>query len=1022
MRRIVSIILSMLMIVSMCTFVSFGASAEELVLPTEPTLEELTNKDGYTPLTLDMIFTEGRQGVELKKDFDMAGKYYLAENITLPQTIDGTFTGELHGNGKTITVTTGPVFSSINGATISNVKLATDADGISVATADHIAILAAIGGEVTVENVITEGIVKNTSATSVTASAAGLIGMLSSENESTLINCYNKAAVTGMNADPQGTAGIVGHVAAGQLNLIDCVNIGAIIGENDAAGIVCYAKAFVDAENCINAGKVVANNDAAGGIMAHTTKGFDIDYCLNIGSASGMSTAGIVANMGGAPSENRSITNCWNDTDITGKTYVAGIVGYFNTANSLYIGDCYNTGTITATGASGGAMGAAGICCYSGSDVVIENCTNEGDAIVANNGTRQAAGILGYANNSATIRNCVNTGDCSVSNTSTATMAAGMLAYVVRTNNPVILIENCMNSGNMTTGQHAGGILAFVQGISSGAGPISVEVVNCVNSGDVSVADTAHSSGGDLGGIVGQIAGTKETMSIRYCMNTGEINANNKDKFRAGGIAGYMGTLNAAVGTASDWIYQEIVACQNTGDVTATTIAGGIMAQTTGSGGSYRGPRIIYSGSAGNIKSTGNDYVGGILGYANVTVIDFHDNFFIGTVDANNAKAYVFTAQGQTALKDDRTVASAIVDNYYIASDAIVNVAAVNEGKTLVPATDVPAEYKLTPADVASGKLAYLMQEATGADKTVWGQNIGTDAAPVLFGDKVVKLGEEYVNVFFDERNVVLNQGYKYVVVAKAPENAQVTFTFNGETVEAVGEATDRAGYYKFVFDGVAPQFIANDITTNLYVGANLVETVTESILDYCEALYAELGEGPTKTLVEKVYLYGVAARDYVVAKELYTAEELPAVSSDKITATLGAAPEAAELEVGVIGTGASFVGANVVFDSTNKVIIKVELDEGVDISNVTINGNPITSAPDANGVYSFVTESVYASQFNSHRLYNLEVNGVVVAELVYNVCTYASRMANNESASAEMKALAIATYEYGVAASNSLK
>ena len=83
MRRIVSIILSMLMIVSMCTFVSFGASAEELVLPTEPTLEELTNKDGYTPLTLDMIFTEGRQGVELKKDFDMAGKYYLAENITL---------------------------------------------------------------------------------------------------------------------------------------------------------------------------------------------------------------------------------------------------------------------------------------------------------------------------------------------------------------------------------------------------------------------------------------------------------------------------------------------------------------------------------------------------------------------------------------------------------------------------------------------------------------------------------------------------------------------------------------------------------------------------------------------------------------------------------------------------------------------------------------------------------------------------------------------------------------------------
>ena len=113
MRRIISLLLSVLMIVSMCTFVSFGASAEEITIPTEPTLEKLDDKTGWTALSSASDFA----------NMTATGKYYLTDNVTLTATIDLDFAGEFHGNGFTVTVSA-PLFKSLSGATVSNLKIA----------------------------------------------------------------------------------------------------------------------------------------------------------------------------------------------------------------------------------------------------------------------------------------------------------------------------------------------------------------------------------------------------------------------------------------------------------------------------------------------------------------------------------------------------------------------------------------------------------------------------------------------------------------------------------------------------------------------------------------------------------------------------------------------------------------------------------------------------------------------------------------------------------------------------------
>jgi len=948
MRRIISLFLTVLMIVSMCTFVSFGASAEEVAIPAEPALETLADTTGYTALSSAKDFS-GKKAVLT----DPAGKYYLTADVTLDATIALDFSGEFHGNGHTLTISA-PLFQSLNGATISNLKIA---GSISDGSGGHVGALAKTAAEdstVTLYKVINDADVVNTADGS--CAAAGFIPEVL--GNIVMTNCYNSGDIQCVGGGNYAAAGFVSYVV-GTTEATNCVNTGTITSTaRRAAGIVGtvdHSATFVD---CVNAGAITSAEFAAGIL------------CIGITDD--------------ATNHEFLIENCHNTASVTtkGASYAAGIVGRFKQNKTAAIIGCTNSGDIKLDNAdASSAHSAAGIIAVADSHVVIDDCSN---SATIESVARQAGGIMGHANvGGFTITNCENTGAINA-----AGSGAGIVANSSTSADADRSIKNCVNSGAVTAGDYAAGIVAYF-----------------------------HQS---------------KTMLIEKCVNKADISGNGSSG--TGGIVAYMNTVGGA-GTADAWIYQSIISCFNSGNVTGKRgTVGGIVGSTTGSGGSFKGPQVIYCGSVGTITNTlasgtkNTGYANGIIGYANVTILDMHDNFFAGTVVSTSGKTLPIAAIGQTTLKDGTTVAAQIAKNYVVTANDTDIIGHVNCDKvtdevpvTTVTAADMAAEYKLTADDVTSGKLAYLMQEATGEDETIWGQTLSgdkVDANPVLFGEKVVPFRTVYINAYITDRALSLAESFNYKVYAKISVKTkfmQMVVTLNGVTTEIAAEPTEEEDIYVFSFDGVAPQFIASDITTELVL-ADTVDSKTASILDYCESLYETTEDAELKTLVEKVFLYGAAARDYVVAKELYTAEALPAVTSDVIKASAGTVPAFNGSVVTTTGVGARFVSANVFFDSTNKIVANFTLEDGVTAANVTVNGQAI-GEPDANGVYTYTTDAQYAKYYGTPETIVLAVGGEPVATLEYSVNIYAQRIANSANASEAMKALATATYEYGAAA-----
>ena len=87
MKKITALILTVVMVISMMTFVQFGAAAAEGTA--------ITTADQFAAMDVD-------------------GKYYLANDITVSTTYPVTFTGTIDGNGKTIT-TSVPLFADFSG-------------------------------------------------------------------------------------------------------------------------------------------------------------------------------------------------------------------------------------------------------------------------------------------------------------------------------------------------------------------------------------------------------------------------------------------------------------------------------------------------------------------------------------------------------------------------------------------------------------------------------------------------------------------------------------------------------------------------------------------------------------------------------------------------------------------------------------------------------------------------------------------------------------------------------------------
>lgn len=262
---------------------------------------------------------------------------------------------------------------------------------------------------------------------------------------------------------------------------------------------------------------------------------------------------------------------------ITGQNYVGAVAGYC----SGTIENCENKSTVNGTNYVGGIVGS-----LSGN---IKYCKNSGSIT----GSAEIGGIVGaIVSSEMLIENCLNTGNVTASSQNVGGIV-GNLAHAT----PTATIKNCVNEGAINGSvERVGGIIGTGDIERDGTGRVYIN--NCKNKG------TITSNGSRAGGIVG---GGLNNATYEYCFNYGAVNG------QGSYIGGIVGSTNG---------YVNISYCYNEGAVSTTTEAtGGIAGSVTGvrqSSASSNYAIVQYCINRANVTGSSTDSddqcIGGIVG------------------------------------------------------------------------------------------------------------------------------------------------------------------------------------------------------------------------------------------------------------------------------------------------------------------------------------------------------------------------------------------------------------------------
>ena len=496
------------------------------------------------------------------------------------------------------------------------------------------------------------------------------VGGVCGRNEGNIIDCNNKADVSGKNDRVGGIAGSC--MDGGKLSVSKTMsNSGKIEAGSRVGGIVGYcSKASIEGDGeLLNTGMVHSRDAYAGGI---------------IGKAETKTSVKIA----GAAK---------NTADIHGPGYAGGIIGQMTSSNLLQIqaGSILNTGSIYCSGEhAGGIVGA-----YDGN---IEITAAMGD--IQNTGyvqgTKCIGGFVGatYMGTITAAGNMINTGEVNASD-----IYIGGIIGRLQDTQVVSVKGEIRNEGNVVGNSAMGGIVGYATDADAKI-PV-MAYGDIVNQGDLQGTITSGSAnvGGILGSFDCQEGIFSETGVIK---NEGDITAYGT---LVGGIGGYYAVQAST---------KPVQKCINTGSVMGTNNVGGLFGTASLKSSTEEYKNIENSYSTGNVAAQGElqSKVGALVGYyaGNKIKNSYHMSYYpiTGTADEANG-----------------------VENCYD----------IEEYRGAAETAEVISK---TTAEFASGEVAYLL-DGTGenrAEAPVWGQNIGTDASPVLGGATVYKDGDIYAN------------------------------------------------------------------------------------------------------------------------------------------------------------------------------------------------------------------------------------------------------------------------------------
>ncbi len=634
MKRILSGLLAVCMVLSMLVILPFSSSAAN---DTTIGIVDEQNTIGYKAVTATVTsgtdlstvtaasqiktgttyIINSAAGITALKSLVAGGatfngvSIYLTADVkvtTSPSigTAEKPFQGKFYGQSKKLTMSdtsgTAELFTYINGNAVvqdlrlagSNSRLINTAQnnvkvhnvwtsaGITYAAASNAAVVANTvpgnaGDVVTITNCTNTGSI--TTADTKTCFVGGFVGY--AKSDVLVENCRNTGAITA----GEYVGGIVGFAGNGtnatSVVVRNCVNRGALTVGSFAGGIVgCATSTPVTIENCTNEGVVAGkgtavNSKCIGGIMGQAND-VTISYTKNASSA----TVSNVKGGGSAPGE-----------------MVGGIIG--NAANNAAVIDhCVNEAAVNSTDGKsvGGIVGQ-----LTGGDATkgVTYCTNSGKVTAtpsaSTNSVGFVGGIVGKMANVAKLDNCTNTGDV------TATDING-IGGIVSSIDVATSITNCTNTGAVTgkasaTGsQSGGGIVGKVNA--------DITIDNCTNSGAITVnrqgALLDYKGGQYAGGIIG--VSTKGVATIKNCKNAGAVWANGRPE---GYTSSFSGGMIGAVVTTT------ITSCENTGSIYGISRVGGIIGQ------SYGGGPVSVTDCVNYGSITAEEiHAGGIHGYA----------------------------------------------------------------------------------------------------------------------------------------------------------------------------------------------------------------------------------------------------------------------------------------------------------------------------------------------------------------------------------------------------------------------
>ena len=385
-------------------------------------------------------------------------------------------------------------------------------------------------------------------------------------------NLFNSGDVTatinGVAEKSTYWSGIAGWLG-GNARLLESINYGDITVKAHGnkqmmtvCGIVNYAGGEVS--GCYNGGDI--------SYYAETEEG------LADGGVQRTGVCGIAAYIGWA---GKTVANNENEGNITFRAgyssgyggsgsfskYAVNVAGVFGVAYSCGISDSRNSGTIN----------------FSMTD--IDNASS-----YDNNAVRQSCGGV-IASSWGKLTNCENAGDVNIVFTTEKPQEGVALS----------------GWGGKKVGYQFGGISGGDYHSSQDKSPIE----GCTNSGNIHIITNATNFNNNAGGIVGWPAKSAATIDIANCVNSGNITVEGTTLVRLGGIAGASAMIKSCTnsgeltlkGAHTNSVFGGIVGYVDAGDAVTSCTSTGAMTSTVklaGSQGGYQGGIGGVFGAAGN--------------------------------------------------------------------------------------------------------------------------------------------------------------------------------------------------------------------------------------------------------------------------------------------------------------------------------------------------------------------------------------------------------------------------------------